>query len=559
LKGVGKKYPRVKNTNGAFNDFWPLEGIFLSVKKGEIIGIIGRNGAGKTTLLNIIAGVVAPTKGEICINGRIKGLFNLGAGFQDELSGRENIFLNGAILGETKEELKDKLAAIIEFSELGEFIDMPLGTYSQGMRLRLGFSIVANLNFDILVIDEILAVGDILFQNKCFEKITDFKRQGKTLIITNQSAELVARLCDKAVLLDHGKLLFAGDVKEAVEKYRALLNKEQFFVGPAKASAALVEDTKKWADDRPNWGKILGTKEVVLEKVSFLGRYGRHSSAVKSGKRLRINVHFKARNNLKEPHFGVAIFRNDGVYCYGPNTAFDGYKMSRIQPGSGQFSLEYDKILLAPGGYRVSVAIWDKGETLPFIHHYAYYNLTVAGYKNINNELINIPFRFRPRHNFFGFSFFGKKFIPDLSVLSDKWGKKIEGINLIIGSFRIANLQNEEKQVFMTGSAVKFTAGLNKLPTGRKSYYCWLGIYRADGILCQGFSGAFCHKDKTIDFIFPRLGLLPGGYKVSVCVWNSKKELLAAHHGVYSFKTVFNKNDHGTVFLEHKWGLNGYE
>ncbi|KPK96889.1 MAG: hypothetical protein AMJ95_11915 [Omnitrophica WOR_2 bacterium SM23_72] len=233
LCSVGKKYPFTKQQFSTLKDFWALRNVSLHVYQGEILGIIGRNGAGKTTLLNIMAKVLFPTEGEVFSNGRVLGLFNLGVGFQDELTGRGNIFLNGSLLGATKKEIEDKFNSIVEFSELGDFINMPLGTYSQGMRLRLGFSIVVNLEFDVLVIDEVLAVGDVLFQNKCFERLMDFKREGKTLVITNQSLDLMERLCDRIILLDHGKALFHGDVVEAINRYRLLLNTEKFFVGRA--------------------------------------------------------------------------------------------------------------------------------------------------------------------------------------------------------------------------------------------------------------------------------------------------------------------------------------
>lgn len=233
LCSVGKKYPFTKQHVSPLKDFWALKGVSLDVYQGEIAGMIGRNGAGKTTLLNIMARVLYPTEGEVFSNGKVLGLFNLGVGFQDELTGRGNIFLNGSLLGATKREIEDRLNSIVEFSELGDFINMPLGTYSQGMRLRLGFSIVVNLEFDILVIDEVLAVGDVLFQNKCFERLMDFKREGKTLVITNQSLDLIERLCDRVILLDHGKALFQGDVVEGISRYRFLLNTEKFFVGRA--------------------------------------------------------------------------------------------------------------------------------------------------------------------------------------------------------------------------------------------------------------------------------------------------------------------------------------
>ena len=362
LKDVSKKYAFINRTDSDFKDFWALKGVSLDIYNGQIIGIIGRNGAGKTTLLKIIAGILTFTEGRVLTNGKVVGLFNLGIGFQDELTGRENIFFNGAIMGATRQELDNKLDSIIEFSELGSFIDMPLGSYSQGMKLRLGFSIIANLDFDVLVIDEVLAVGDVLFQSKCFERLMDFKRAGKTLIITTQNIGLIERLCDEAVLLDHGSLVCHGNPVDTINKYQALLNTEKFFVGPKHKEDMLVENTKKWADGISDWGKKIGTKEAEIESVEFINRFGFKVCKIRTGKYLKIKVNFYAKDKINKPHFGVAIFRDYGVYGYGPNTDFDRCRVKDLRPGKGYFTLTYRNIILAPGNYRVSVAIWDKNE-----------------------------------------------------------------------------------------------------------------------------------------------------------------------------------------------------
>jgi ABC-type polysaccharide/polyol phosphate transport system ATPase subunit len=552
LETISKKYPLMKqmdkNIKINFEDFWALKDVSLDVYNGEILGIIGRNGAGKTTLLNIIAGVLSQTQGKICVNGKVLGLFNLGVGFQDELTGRENIFLNGAILGAPKSELEDKLSSIIEFSELGNFIDMPLGTYSQGMRLRLGFSIIVNLGFDILLIDEVLAVGDALFQSKCFERLMDFKRIGKTLVITNQSMDFIERLCDRVALLDHGQLLFQGNTVEGVNKYRTLLNTEKFFVGPIQKNTGLVENTKRWADDKSNWGNVLGTKEVIIKRVEFINRFGWECPKIRSGNRLKIKVHFTARNSVKDPHFGVAIFRNDGVYCYGPNTKFEEYKIPELKQGNSYFVLDYHKLLLAPGEYRVSVAIWDKFETLAFSYHEGYYKLTVIGNYNKTNELLNMPFKSFAR-NYKDF----QRDSLDLSLLSDKWEKKIETGILKIESVKLLNNLGEEKATFMTNEPVTLIINFSKLINGDKNFYLWVGIYRDDGVYCQGISQPLS-RNSVFKVLFPRLPLLPGGYRLSVGIWDSSQQkFILCHHAVYPFRMVFNKADHGTIYLEHSW------
>jgi ABC-type polysaccharide/polyol phosphate transport system ATPase subunit len=554
LQGIGKKYPLIKHLGkdieNNFQDFWALKDISLEAYAGQILGIIGRNGAGKTTLLNIIAGVLSPTQGNIAINGRVLGLFNLGAGFQDEMTGRENIFLNGAIIGATRKELELKLKDIIEFSELGNFIDMPLGTYSQGMRLRLGFSILVNLDFDILVIDEVLAVGDALFQSKCFEKLMDFRRANKTLIITTQSTELIERLCDQVALLDHGRLLFHGDIVEGVNKYRTLLNTEKFFVGPMLQNTSLIENTKKWAEDKSNWGKKFGTKEVLITRVEFINRFGCSCSKVKSRERLKIKIYFTARNNIKQPHFGVAIFRNDGVYCYGPNTAYDSHKIACLKKGRGSFLIDYKNLLLAPGEYRVSVAMWDENETLAYDYHEGYYELIVTGNPNTENELLNMPFKSYPanpkdfqKNNSDGL---------DLRISKDNWGQKIETDAIRVDSVDLLNCLGEKKATFMSNEPVSIAVNFNTFNYSGK-LKLWIGLYRGDGVYCQGITQAL-NGDKIFKISFPKLPLLPGDYKISLGVWDGlAKRLLVYHHGIYPLKMVFNKKDHGTVYLEHSW------
>jgi lipopolysaccharide transport system ATP-binding protein len=545
LKAVSKKYPY------SFKDLWALQKVSFDVFQGEILGIIGRNGAGKTTLLNIIAGVLSPSEGKIFPAGRVLGLFNLGMGFQDELTGRENIFLNGALFGAAKKELEAKLESIIAFSELGDFINMPLGTYSQGMRLRLGFSIIANLDFDILAMDEVLAVGDALFQDKCFQRLMDFKRAGKTLVITTQSMDLIERLCDKVALLDHGHLLLHGDTLEVINKYRALLNTEKFFVGPVKKNTDLVENTKKWANDLSEWGNKFGTKEVIIESVTLINKWGWKCEKINSGDRLKIKVHFVAKNSVKEPHFGVAIFRNDGVYGYGPNTAFDGQRIVEVKQGKGWFSLHYKKIFLAPGEYFLSIAIWDKNETLAFDYHAGFYKLTIVGSCNRANELLNMPFKFHPK-NCINPKRENKRSL-NLSVLNDKWGQKIETGEIVVESVKLLDYRNQARGRFMTNECIKLAVDFSKLIISDKDCYLWIGIYRDDGIYCQGVTRRL-NKNKSFKIIFPKFSLLPGGYKVSLGIWdNSLHKFLMCHHAVYPFRMVFNREDHGTIYLEHGW------
>lgn len=203
-------------------EFWALKDISFSLKKGESLGIIGPNGAGKSTLLNILAGIVTPTEGKVGVEGKVSSILTLGAGFHFELTGEENIFLNGSILGMTLKELKRKLDSIIAFSELGTFIDAPIQTYSTGMMLRLGFSIAVHVDFDVLLVDEILLVGDLYFQEKCIRKIEEFRKEGKVLIISSQALPLVKSLTDRILLLNRGERIGYGDPDIVIDQYQKL-------------------------------------------------------------------------------------------------------------------------------------------------------------------------------------------------------------------------------------------------------------------------------------------------------------------------------------------------
>lgn len=240
LENVGKKFilthQRDRMTKGFFSsfpgqkiatEFWALRDINMEVERGKVIGIIGRNGAGKSTLLNILAGISTPTTGEVKINGRVSSLLTLGAGFQDELTGKENIYLNSSILGITRNEINKKYRSIVEFSELDGFLDSPLQTYSQGMKMRLGFSIATSVDFDIMLVDEVISVGDGAFQRKCFDRMVDFKRQGKTMVITVHSLDYIERICDEVFLLEHGRLIASGEPTYVVNRYQKLLNENR--------------------------------------------------------------------------------------------------------------------------------------------------------------------------------------------------------------------------------------------------------------------------------------------------------------------------------------------
>lgn len=227
---VSKKFQKGRKTNlkqalldylkpHSQEDFWALKDVNFKIRKGEVVGIIGVNGSGKSTILKLIAGVLTPTNGKVTVEGKIGPLIELGAGFHPEFTGRENIYLNGTILGLTKKEIDDKFESIVDFSGINEFLDTPVKHYSSGMYMRLGFSIAIHSNPDILLIDEILAVGDIAFQQKCYDKLVKFQKEGVTILLISHSLEIIKHFCNKIIFLDNGKILNIGAVENVSKRY----------------------------------------------------------------------------------------------------------------------------------------------------------------------------------------------------------------------------------------------------------------------------------------------------------------------------------------------------
>ncbi|MFH0876847.1 MAG: Wzt carbohydrate-binding domain-containing protein, partial [Candidatus Omnitrophota bacterium] len=537
LNRIGKKYPFIQTHALLKNeDFWALKNISCEIQQGQICGVIGRNGAGKSTLLNILAGVLTATEGKLEAQGKIVGLFQLGIGFQDEMTGEENIFLNAALLGATRKHIEDRLKNIVKFSELGSFIQMPLGSYSQGMRLRLAFSILIHLDFDILILDEILMVGDALFQHKCLQCLLEFKRCGKTMLVSSQQLELAERLCDQVLLLDHGRLLFSGPPQEGILRYQALLNEEKFFVGPA--SGSLVQNTKKWSQDRGDWGKSLGTKEAAISAVSF--RQGKS--------RLKIKAAFSAQSKICDPHFGVAIFREDGVYCYGPNTGFEDIMIPQINPGKGWFVIEFKNMVLAPGSYRVSVAIWDKKETLPYDYRNGFYSLGVPGRACPLGALLNLSYRTQPRLFFPRTPWLTQA--PPLKDLLDTPSGTKKGGPL---SLDLLNADMKKTECFITNQDLNIQIRHKSGERCPKYLRLRFGLFRDDGIFCQEFPMPD-FRGGRIAVLWPRCPLLPGGYKIVAALWDLHARRFVENSVLnHSFRMVFNRQDHGTTYLPHHW------
>jgi lipopolysaccharide transport system ATP-binding protein len=328
---------------GAAEEFWALRDVSFTVGRGRTLGIVGRNGSGKSTLLKLLAGTMKPTDGQIATNGKVFGLLELAAGFHPELSGRENVFLNGAFLGLSRDEMAGRLDQIVSFAELEQFIDTPVKHYSSGMYMRLGFAIAISVDPDILVIDEVLAVGDAAFRQKCFLALAEFKQRQKTIMFVTHDSAAVRRFCDDAIWLDHGLVRGAGPAGDVLDEYLAAIE-------PAHGSALAFDGRPKDPLATPS-----GPLEVLaVETVDERGHAERH---FQSGQRAGIRVRLRAEQPLDGVSVGVALHRADGLYLFGTSTKAVG-QSAHAPPGEASVVCWLGALPLPAAEYTVSAAAW---------------------------------------------------------------------------------------------------------------------------------------------------------------------------------------------------------
>ena len=327
-----------------FEEFWALQDVSFEVPEGTTFGLIGENGSGKSTMLKCMAKILRPDRGSISAVGKISALLELGAGFHPELSGRENVYLNGAILGLTKKQLDARFDGIVDFAGIEQFIDTPVKNYSSGMYVRLGFSVAINVDPDILLIDEVLAVGDAEFQRKCSEKIADFKQQGKTIVIVSHSLPSVRALCDEVALLEHGQLRDLGPAGPVIDHY----------LSDAFADQEDAGGFVRW-----------GSGEVQIERVELLDSRDAVVVRAHTGDPVTLRIHYNAKEPVRDVQFGTALNSIEGVAITGPNTRHAGLACERLE-GRGFVEFRIPRLLLLPGGYNLTVAIYD----LPALHAY---------------------------------------------------------------------------------------------------------------------------------------------------------------------------------------------
>jgi ABC-type polysaccharide/polyol phosphate transport system ATPase subunit len=385
--------------------FPALRGVSFAVPKGCTYGIIGQNGSGKSTLLKCVAGITRPNEGTVKVDGRISALIELGAGFHPEISGRENVFINGIMLGLSKREIQRRFDAIVEFAELKDFIDAPVKTYSSGMYMRLGFAVAINVDPDVLLIDEVLAVGDQAFTAKCLDKFAEFRRRNKTILLVTHSLDLVEKFCDRALWLKQGKTLAEGEPRRVVANYLLDIEKteeaqlakddaaatalvsEQAAVGagsgvgrgfspadpkqPPKPADVVTTPADMFQATEGRWG----SREVEITEVALLDADGAAAHVFHSGQPLEIRLKTRTHQAATDFVFGIGLFNADGVCCYGTNTNIEELEPAEIK-GEGEVRFRIDSLDLVDGTYKIDVAA-HRLDGYPYDYHRLLYTFRV--------------------------------------------------------------------------------------------------------------------------------------------------------------------------------------
>lgn len=368
-----------------------LRGISFQVKKGEAVGLIGHNGCGKSTTLKLLSKIMYPDSGEIRMKGRVSSLIELGAGFHPDMSGRENIYINASIFGLGKKEIERRLEDIIAFSELEEFIDNPVRTYSSGMYMRLAFAVAINVDADILLIDEILAVGDINFQTKCFEKLKDIKKVGTTIIIVSHSLSQIEQICDRTLWLDDGRIVDDGIPKYVHEHYLNVMEEARIEQNEKKELEKEQEKVEKEEKEKEESGSAeklpsfcsefsirIGNKKVAFTDVKLLDMKGDKKSVFQNGESFSVCMDYKRNGEYLKGNFGIAIYRDDGVHVYGTNTDIEHDYLVPVNE-SGQVKIVIQNNCLLPGRYMLDVAIHSlSGERYDDIRNVTPFTITAA-------------------------------------------------------------------------------------------------------------------------------------------------------------------------------------
>lgn len=336
-----------------------LKGISFEVKRGEAIGLIGQNGCGKSTTLKLLSKIMYPDSGTIEMKGRVSSLIELGAGFHPDMSGRENIYTNASIFGLTRKEIDSRIEDIIAFSELSQFIDNPVRTYSSGMYMRLAFAVAINVDADILLIDEILAVGDINFQAKCFNKLREIKSKGTTIVIVSHSMDQIEKICERSIWIHDGVIRMEGLPRDVHPQYFEFMGKERQAIVEKEKQVSHAEEKVENVmveSESPDSQRRWGTSEARIVDVKCYNGKGEETTVFRTGEQISIWIGYQVKKRVKEACFGISIFRTDGVHCYGTNTQID--KVDKFDLcEDGNVTIVIPNLSLLPGEYELDFAI----------------------------------------------------------------------------------------------------------------------------------------------------------------------------------------------------------
>ncbi len=384
--------------------FPALQDVSFEVAAGQTFGVVGRNGSGKSTALKLVAGITKPTSGRVSVQGRISALIELGAGFHPEISGRENVFINGIMLGLTRREIQNRFDEIVEFAELTEFIDAPVKTYSSGMYMRLGFAVAIHVDPDVLLVDEVLAVGDESFTHKCLDKFGDFKRRNKTILLVTHSLGLVERFCDQAVWLDAGHKRAEGDPKRVTGAYVTDVERqEEQFLASTDArtqqasghredtAAPVLSDPTEVAGDMFRAGEgRWGSGVVEITRVRLLNDAGVETHVFHTGEPMTLALQIRAGRPVSDFVFGIGMFNAEGLCVYGTNTDIEEHRSDSLA-GEAEVTLTFEALELVEGTYKLDVAV-HKLDGAPYDYHRLLYTFRVK------SRLKDVGI-YRPRHH----------------------------------------------------------------------------------------------------------------------------------------------------------------
>ncbi|MGD8967676.1 MAG: ABC transporter ATP-binding protein [Anaerolineae bacterium] len=550
----------------AREEFWALRNVSFTLEHGETVGIIGPNGAGKSTVLKLISRIIEPTSGEIEVNGRVGALLELGAGFHPDLSGRENIYLNGSILGLSRPEIDCKLDEIIAFSELERFIDMPVRHYSSGMRMRLGFSIAAHIDPEILLVDEVLAVGDENFQHKCLDRIMEMRRQGVTICFVSHGLGSVRRLCSRAIWLNEGSVQAEGAVDDVISAYlRYAAGEEESRMRATVAPVGRISrDGGREAGRKGERTEDWGLKITDVSLVASTGG-GRHVFQV--GEPWAVRLNYQAREGIDSPLFKLTIHRNDGLCVFGSGVLLDDLNGHSLAE-EGNILYQVNQLPLMEGTYFLSVSAHNRSDTLTLDHHDRLYTFKVRQVgRGERYGLVSLGGRWDWRRE--GTAAPGATSSPRCARKSgwvggagsdaeQRWG--VGGVDVVDVSFFDA--AGVERRVFETDEPWMVRLCYRASRRIEEPVF-GLAVHRSDGVHICGpnthFAGLdipYVEGEGEVLYRVDRLPLTEGTYVLSVSAHNRADTVMYDYHDrLYAFRVCqFGRaQEKGIVWLDGEW------